>query len=153
MAKQYYTVEQISRLLDIHPKTVQRYIREGKISASKIGKSWRVSGHDLSAFAENAKNKTSENAQWSAGQKEKVNVSCVADINVTSRDEAIRIMNTLSAVLNVKPPEYGNSTMYTQFIETEVEGRVRVTLWGNISFTVAMLQSIEALTDHFEEEQ
>ncbi len=149
MAKQYYTVEQISRLLDIHPKTVQRYIREGKISASKIGKSWRVSGHDLSAFAENAKNKTSENAQIPADQK--VKVSCVADINITNRDEAMRIMNTLSAVLNVKPLEYGNSTMYTQFIETE--GKVRVTLWGNILFITAILQFVEALTDHLEEEQ
>jgi excisionase family DNA binding protein len=40
----YYSVEQISQMLSIHPKTVQRYIREGKMRAAKIGKSWRVSG-------------------------------------------------------------------------------------------------------------
>jgi excisionase family DNA binding protein len=51
----YYTVDQIAELLHIHPKTIQRYIREGKLPASKIGKSWRVSGHDLSRFAEGAR--------------------------------------------------------------------------------------------------
>ena len=50
MFKDYYTVEQISDMLNIHPKTVQRYIREGRLRATKIGKSWRVAGHDLSVF-------------------------------------------------------------------------------------------------------
>jgi len=30
MNEKYYTVEEISEMLKIHPKTVQRYIREGK---------------------------------------------------------------------------------------------------------------------------
>ena len=52
MNKDYYSVEQISDMLDIHPKTIQRYIREGRLRATKIGKSWRVTGHDLSVFIE-----------------------------------------------------------------------------------------------------
>ena len=52
MSETYYTVEKISKLLSIHPKTVQRYIREGKLRANKVGKGWRVSGHDLSVFME-----------------------------------------------------------------------------------------------------
>ena len=47
MNETYYSVEQISEMLHIHPKTVQRYIREGKLRAAKLGKSWRVTGHDL----------------------------------------------------------------------------------------------------------
>ncbi|WP_432765158.1 helix-turn-helix domain-containing protein, partial [Hungatella hominis] len=27
----YYTVEQVAELLTMHPKTIQRYIREGKL--------------------------------------------------------------------------------------------------------------------------
>jgi excisionase family DNA binding protein len=50
--KGYYTVQQISDMLDIHPKTIQRYIREGKLRASKVGKGWRITGHDLSTFVE-----------------------------------------------------------------------------------------------------
>jgi excisionase family DNA binding protein len=39
-------------MLNIHPKTIQRYIREGKLRATKIGKGWRITGHDLSTFTE-----------------------------------------------------------------------------------------------------
>lgn len=53
MNKDYYTVDEISNMLNIHPKTIQRYIREGKLRAAKIGKSWRITGHDLSTFIEN----------------------------------------------------------------------------------------------------
>lgn len=38
MNKDYYTVNQISNMLNIHPKTIQRYIREGKLRAAKVGK-------------------------------------------------------------------------------------------------------------------
>ena len=42
-----YTVEQIAELLSLHPKTVQRYIREGKIIANKVGKRWFISESNL----------------------------------------------------------------------------------------------------------
>ena len=50
----YYSVDQISKLLDMHPKTIQRYIREGKLRATKFGKSYRISGQDLSTFTEHS---------------------------------------------------------------------------------------------------
>ena len=34
--EKYYTVDQIAELLTLHPKTIQRYIREGKIIAKKV---------------------------------------------------------------------------------------------------------------------
>ena len=46
----HYTVEQAAELLAMHPKTIQRYIREGKLRAAKIGKGWRIAGRDLSVF-------------------------------------------------------------------------------------------------------
>ncbi len=48
----YYTVDQVAELLNLHPKTLQRYIREGKLKATKLGKSYRITGHDLSVFTE-----------------------------------------------------------------------------------------------------
>ena len=50
MQNRFYTVEEISDALDMHPKTVQRYIREGKIKATKVGKAWRVLEKDFRAF-------------------------------------------------------------------------------------------------------
>jgi excisionase family DNA binding protein len=136
-------------MLGIHPKTVQRYIREGKLRAAKIGKSWRVSGHDLSVFTEGtAPSHAVRKSDIPAD--ERIKASSVIDIDVDSRDEAIRIVNTLTAVMNAKPPEYGRSSMHAQFIEPDF--KVRVTLWGNIKFMSAMMSSIEVLTEQNEEE-
>lgn len=141
MNKDYYTVEQISNMLDIHPKTIQRYIREGKLHATKIGKSWRIAGHDLSVFIENDRAIENLEKQPLRG----VIASSVIDIYTEGKEDAIRIMNTLTAALNSKPPEYGQSSMQSQFIERE--NMVRVTLWGEIRFMAVMMDTIAALTE------
>lgn len=145
----FYSVEQISQMLNIHTKTIQRYIREGRLRASKIGKSWRVTGHDLSVFTEGT-NLASAQKQRTDVSQERVKASSVIDIDVDSMDEAIRIINTLTASMNVKPPEYGRSSMHAQFLETDY--KVRVTLWGNIKFMSVILDAIDTLTGQYENE-
>lgn len=147
MTKDYYTVEQISNMLNIHPKTIQRYIREGKLRATKIGKGWRVTGHDLCAFTE------SNNYEGPAKENRPVHsviASSVIDIITDRKEDAIRIINTLTASLNAKPSEYGQSSMQTQYIERE--NMVRVTLWGEIRFMAIMMDTITALTEQNKEE-
>ncbi|MDF2655574.1 MAG: hydroxyacid dehydrogenase [Bacillota bacterium] len=139
--KDYYTVDQISEMLDIHPKTIQRYIREGKLRATKIGKGWRVTGHDLSIFMQS----NSDNAYDERKQpNRKVIASSVIDIAAYGKEDAIRIMNTLTAASNAKPPEYGQSSIQSQYIERE--NMVRITLWGDIGFMAVMLDTIASLT-------
>lgn len=147
MVKDYYTVEQISDMLDIHPKTIQRYIREGRLRATKIGKSWRVTGHDLSVFAESNRDERfgSENRP-----ERSVIASSVIDIVAYGREDAIRIMNTLTAALNAKPPEYGQSSMQSQYIERE--NMVRIMLWGDIRFMAVMMDTIASLTEQYTKE-
>lgn len=140
MEEKYYTVEQVSELIKMHPKTIQRYIREGKLRAAKIGKGWRIAGHDLSQFAESIEPEAPiEGARITA--------SSVVDILVRGRDDAIRIMNGLTAALNVKPPEFGRSNMHVQYIEEE--RMVRVTLWGGARFMEAIFGAISM----YEEEE
>lgn len=143
MIKDYYTVEQISNMLNIHPKTIQRYIREGKLRATKIGKGWRITGNDLSAFTET--NSYAAPALVNPSEHSIV-ASSVIDIVVTGKEDAIRIMNTLTASVNTKPSEYGKSSMQTQFIERE--NMVRITLWGGIRFMAIMMDTIAALTEN-----
>lgn len=137
----YYTVEQIAELLTIHPKTIQRYIREGKLRAAKVGKSWRVTERDLRAFTENTELTESKNVEK---EQNKVNISCVADIMIDEADEAIQIINLLTAALNGKPESYENATMYTQYLEQE--NKVRVTLWGHLLFMQEILELISVVT-------
>ena len=145
MDDSFFSAEQVAQMLGMHVKTIQRYMREGVLPASRIGSRWRVSGHDLSAFTERrGAEKPPEPAET------RVKASTVLDIRVNGRNDAIRIVNTLTAALNGKPPEYGASTMTAQFIEPE--RAVRVAMWGTLRFTQAMLGYVAALTDGESEE-
>lgn len=151
MKEKYYSVEQISEMLNIHPKTIQRYIREGKLRAGKIGKSWRVTGHDLSVFMESTKLPSGKGISHSINKSDyEIKVSSVIDIDVEGMDYAIRIMNTVTAALNTNLPEYGHPTMHAQFLESEC--KVRVTIWGNIQFAQAIFQLIMELVETIRQE-
>ncbi len=152
MKEIYYTVEQVSKMLSAHPKTIQRYIREGKIRASKIGKSWRISGHDLSIFTENSKNIfTDETPSLKFQQKNVATASSVIEMFVHDKDNAVNIINALNAALNTKPSEYGKSAMHTQYIETEQ--KLRITLWGDIAFMEDMFSFLSAYINKLSEDE
>jgi excisionase family DNA binding protein len=42
MSEEVYTVEQFAERLKVHPKTVLRFIRDGRLRAVKVGKSYRI---------------------------------------------------------------------------------------------------------------
>ncbi len=156
MESKFYTADQVAELLNIHPKTVRKYIREGKLRATKVGKQWRITGHDLSLFVEGDGNATLENFYEVTNNtikidgrlnenNDKVSVSTVIDISVKSKSEVERISNTLIAVINSKDPKYGKSTMNIQYIEKS--HKLRVMLWGTAHFTETLLSCISVLLD------
>lgn len=158
MENQFYTIDKIAEILGMHHKTIRKFITEGKLAASKVGKQWRISGHDLSLFIEknnvniNDKNIAEEsnidfltNGEVKDTEKRKVNVSSVADINDVAKEEYSRISNTLIAIMNCKDPKMGKSTINMKY--DEKENRLRVLLWGNVSFIEEMLNSISMLVE------
>lgn len=153
-----FTIDHIAQQLGMHHKTIRKFITEGKLNASKVGKQWRISTHDLRAFMEknNVKMGNEEineelNLDYSTVGKEidniqkKVNVSAVVDMNEIDKDQYIRVSNTLIAVANCKDPEIGRSTIHIKF--DEKDKRVRVILWGSIKFIENMLSTISMLLE------
>lgn len=147
----YYTVDQVADMLHMHVKTVRRYIREGKLPAAKVGKQWRVNGHDLSLFMEGERpadvdsstNTLSAADSTSAASMPKVQVSTVVETVYETQQEVDRITNTLTAVMQTKDPAYGNSTLNVQVLPGQ--RKIRVLLWGTIPFIESMLGCIRTL--------
>ena len=50
---EFYTVEQVAGLLQLHWQTVLNYIKSGKLKALKLGKGYRISKEVLNAFIKN----------------------------------------------------------------------------------------------------
>ena len=51
MFENYVDVMQASKILDVHPETVKRLIREGKLTATKFGNKWIMERDRLQVFA------------------------------------------------------------------------------------------------------
>jgi len=157
MEEKFYTIDQIAEILGMHHKTIRKFITEGKLKANKVGKQWRISGHDLSIFMENNnvnisnKNEVeNEKIEFSNGEVDinnkinKINISTVVDINGVDIDECRRISNMLLAVMNSKDSKMCNSTINIKHYQKEKN--LKVMLWGDIEFTKEMLDFISMLT-------
>ena len=51
MFENYVDVIEASKILDVHPETVKRLIREGKLNATKFGNKWIIELDRLRVFA------------------------------------------------------------------------------------------------------
>ncbi|WP_346962319.1 helix-turn-helix domain-containing protein [Clostridium sp.] len=158
MENQFYTIDKIAEILGMHHKTIRKFITEGKLGANKVGKQWRISGHDLSVFMEknnvsinNKKISEESNIDFVTNEevkdtiRQKVNVSTVVDINDVDKEEYFRISNTLIALMNCKDSKMEKSTINMKY--DEKVNRLRVLLWGNVSFIEGMLSSISMLVE------
>lgn len=146
MKETWYTVSQAAELLQLHEKTLQRFIREKKLPATKVGRSYRISGHDLSVFTgEKDKPQFTSNhfKITSSDLKDHPAVSAVVDCYVGDRDQAIRISNSLNAVLNSKFPEDGPGRFDFVYEEEALEGKI--VLYGSPLVVSKLLQIVNQL--------
>ena len=51
MLENYIDVIEASKVLGVHPETVKRLIREGKLTATKFGNKWIIERDRLRVFA------------------------------------------------------------------------------------------------------
>jgi len=49
---EFYTVEQIAKLLKVHWQTILNYIKRGKLKAMRLGRGYRISKEALDRFIE-----------------------------------------------------------------------------------------------------
>ena len=50
MADQILTCDQVAKMLQLHPLTVLRYIKEGKIKGIKLGRVYRIRESEIEKF-------------------------------------------------------------------------------------------------------
>jgi excisionase family DNA binding protein len=89
MSDNLLTVDQAAERLTLHPKTVLRYIHDGRLPATRVGKSYRIVRARLDDFAGAASGKSEIEAA--------VRATCIVDIPGISVDRAERMATFLQA--------------------------------------------------------
>ncbi|BCJ93919.1 2-hydroxyacid dehydrogenase [Anaerocolumna cellulosilytica] len=154
MSEKFYTINQVAETLDMHHKTIRKFIADGNLPASKLGKQWRIAEEDLKVFMNTSeKPDIAYNVEYSAIDtkadkvKRRVQVSTVVDIEQIQKEEYLRISNTLIAVMNCKDAAMQDApTLNVKYYEKEK--RIRIMLWGSVRFIEELLGTITLLVEN-----
>lgn len=145
MELKLYSVSELSTILKLHPKTILRFINEGKIQARKIGRSWMVSEDDLKRYCHSEL--SSEPAQVLVSHYdtigERISVSAVVEISEQNSEEATRISNSLNALLNSEKEGNGKSR-FDFFYYPEIQ-KAKYVFYGSPGFIGRVLRSFDVL--------
>lgn len=141
MSEMFHTVEAAAERLSLHPKTVLRCIRDGRLRATRIGKSWRIRAGDLDAFAGGPASVPA------AGQAPGARVTAIADLEGVSMDASQRLASALQASLigvAARPRPLRLDTAYDPERQT-----LKVVMVGQVLDVAALLQTLHALQEAF----
>ncbi len=144
----FYSVEDLTGILKLHPKTILRFIHEGKIRARKIGRSWRIGQDALReyAHAELAVSDPPAARIVDPGSiSTRMRVSAIVEIDEQGSEDASRLSNSLMAALNCKDPSWGTSRF--DFLYYPEIRKAKYVLYGTPAFIGEIMTMIGRLSD------
>ena len=140
IVKQLYTVDEVAERLDLHVKTVRRFIRDGKLAAKRIGKEYRITRTALEEFTG-----TSTTEEKPLPKRRQVIASSVVDVDAISPEESQRITTLIMAGLNTRKGE-PDFPRVDSLYDAE-RGRLRIMITANPVLTCDLLRTITALAE------
>lgn len=134
MSEEVYTVEQFAERLKVHPKTVLRFIKEGRLRAVKVGRAYRILRSDLEAFGIVAPRNPAA-----------ARTTAIVDVPNVTPDRAQQIARTLSAArMGAETPA---EPMRLDVAHDPLTKQVKVVLVGSPPDVAAMLRVIDVLLE------
>jgi excisionase family DNA binding protein len=135
MSEEVYTVEQFAERLKLHPKTVLRFIRDGRLRAVKVGKSYRILRTEMEAMTGFVRG-----AQLKAAR-----VTSIVDIPDVSPALAEQLARQLPAMRT------GSSAlaepMSLNFAYDAARRDLKIVIVGSTADSAAMLKAIHIISE------
>ena len=136
MSDRVYTVEQFAELVKLHPKTVLRFIKEGRVRAVKVGRAYRILRSELEAMT---------GAVLGRPDRPPVRVTSIVDLPEVEPDAAQRFGRLLPSLrLGRAAPE---DPMSLDIVYDEARRHLKVVIVGSPADTSAILTMIQTLTE------
>ena len=132
MAAAIVTVEQAAAHLHLHPKTVLRYIHDGRLPATRLGKSYRIARAQLNAFAGVASDQSEVD----------VRTTCIVEIPNVLVDVAERLATFLQSIAIGRPGDTPPLHLQTAF--DPIAKSMKVVVISSPSNVADMLQLLQA---------
>ena len=139
--KQLFTVEEVAGRLNLHVKTVRRFIREGRLPAKRIGKEYRITRSALDEFA----GTPADSGTVPIPRTRHVLVSSIVDVDAISPEDSQRITTLIMAGLNARSGEPDFPRVDSLYDADR--GRLRIMITASPVLTCDLVRMIAALAE------
>ncbi|QIH08477.1 MULTISPECIES: helix-turn-helix domain-containing protein [unclassified Pseudomonas] len=137
MFKAFYSVDEAAARLQLHPKTVLRFIREGRLPATRVGRAYRIAHARLQVLAGEP-----EQAPARAGQAK---VTSVVDIPGAS----IELQQYLARGLQAALAAPGQDVVHLQTLLDPTQDQLKVVLVAPPGTAAALLGLLDRLLQNY----
>jgi excisionase family DNA binding protein len=148
MEKDYLTIEEAANKLGVHPKTIRRYISNGKLSAQKIAGSWRINRASMEAYLS-----ACEGSDCSCQSVSKDDFCIFMDNDYFSSNEILQactivdyyvqgdaVKSLLKDVMEaVAEQSLANKSSRFNYVYDDAEQKMRLVFWGSPSYMEKVL--------------
>lgn len=159
MSEELLSVEQVAQMMDMHTRTIRRYIKEGKLVAAKFGGQWRVKKSDLKNLMSNSDFLEESETIWTSnvenflqGKSAKgdhpLQICSIADCYLP-KDKINQLSQQLLNLMNSDDPI--RSYAKFQYMYDEMKSKARFILWANPKFMEKLINKI-SIFDEVENE-
>ncbi len=136
------TVDAAARRLELHPKTVLRFIREGRLQATRIGKSYRILRADVDRLA--------GVPVQTVAAVDAARVTCIVDVAGVGPVLAQKWATVVPAALNTRERE-STADLRADVIYEPARSHLKVVITGSPADTIPLIRMVkvwlEQLTD------
>ena len=136
-----YTVDEVADRLNLHPKTIRRFIREGRLPAKRIGKEYRITRTALDEFA----GISADANNMAVARTRQVLVSSIVDVDAISPEDSQRITTMVMAGLNTRRDEPDFPRVDSLY--DAARGRLRIMITASPALTCDLVRAIAALAE------
>jgi excisionase family DNA binding protein len=135
MSEEVYTVEQFAERLKLHRKTVLRFIREGRLRAVKVGKSYRILRSDLEAMTGAIRPAASSSARVTS-------IVDIPDVEPARAERLARVLPSLRMGREAHPDPMSLDVAYDT-----ARRHLKIVIVGSPADTATMLQALQTLAE------
>jgi len=158
MNEKFYTIDEVAKKIKVHPKTIRRYIYNGKLLAKKIGGQWRIYESELDKYI----NSTTANSCHGSHTEEDeisqddfcvfmdnhrsnpdslIELCIIIDLYLNDNDEIKKVTNDILDSLNEFNSNISNNRY--NYIYDNAENKARFVLWGSPSFMESVTKKLK----------
>lgn len=132
------SIDQVAAQLGLHVRTVRRYVRNGRLSAVRIGKQYRVSREALDALTGRSAPTPATAAPAGGSSPRHAEVSSIVQVEGVDAETASRVTTALLAAAKGRPDTPDPLRIDT--IYDPERSRLKVILNGGVGTTASLLK-------------